>query len=59
MTSEKNAVKNSKPSKKIDPDQSQKDWQEQEDYLEEALEETFPGSDPIAPGHVKKPARDL
>lgn len=26
--------------------------QEQDDYLEEALEETFPASDPIAPGHV-------
>lgn len=24
---------------------------EQDDYLEEALEETFPASDPIAPGH--------
>lgn len=30
------------------------DWQEQEDYLEEALEETFPGSDPISPGHPEK-----
>lgn len=29
------------------------DWQEQEDYLEEALEETFPGSDPIAPGRPR------
>ena len=27
---------------------------EQDDYLEEALEETFPASDPIAPGEVKK-----
>ncbi len=26
---------------------------EQDDYLEEALEETFPASDPIAPGEVK------
>lgn len=26
---------------------------EQDDYLEEALEETFPASDPIAPGHVE------
>lgn len=26
---------------------------EQDDYLEEALEETFPASDPIAPGDVK------
>lgn len=34
---------------------------EQDDYLEEALEETFPASDPIAPGHPQeqpnKPAR--
>lgn len=26
---------------------------EQDDYLEEALEETFPASDPISPGKVK------
>ncbi|TWF47726.1 hypothetical protein [Neorhizobium alkalisoli] len=25
---------------------------QQDDYLEEALEETFPASDPIAPGSV-------
>lgn len=30
---------------------------EQDDYLEEALEETFPASDPIAPGDVKDHAR--
>ncbi len=28
------------------------DHKEQDDYLEEALEETFPASDPISPGHV-------
>jgi len=27
-------------------------WQKQDDLLDEALEETFPASDPIAPGHV-------
>lgn len=27
---------------------------EQDDYLEEALEETFPASDPIAPGDANK-----
>ena len=27
---------------------------EQDDYLEEALEETFPASDPISPGEVKR-----
>ncbi|MBB3595166.1 hypothetical protein FHX08_005576 [Rhizobium sp. BK529] len=26
---------------------------EQDDYLEEALEETFPASDPITPGQVE------
>ncbi|MCF3639094.1 hypothetical protein LXM94_03855 [Rhizobium sp. TRM95111] len=30
---------------------------EQDDFLEEALEETFPASDPIAPGHVDNPKR--
>lgn len=30
---------------------------EQDDYLEEALEETFPASDPIAPGEVKDHAK--
>lgn len=30
---------------------------EQDDYLEEALEETFPASDPIAPGSTKDHAR--
>lgn len=30
---------------------------EQDDYLEEALEETFPASDPIAPGEVKDPSK--
>lgn len=27
---------------------------EQDDYLEESLEETFPASDPISPGQVDK-----
>lgn len=33
--------------------------QEQDRYLDEALKETFPASDPIAPGHPqpKKPDR--
>lgn len=36
---------------------SEKERKEQDDYLEESLEETFPASDPISPGHVeKKPA---
>ena len=32
----------------------EKEHKEQDDYLEEALEETFPASDPISPGHVSK-----
>ena len=27
---------------------------EQDDYLDEALKETFPASDPISPGHAEK-----
>ncbi|NTJ06045.1 hypothetical protein G6L40_03230 [Rhizobium lusitanum] len=43
-------------SEKKKPKQAEKDHKEQDDYLEEALEETFPASDPISPGHVvKKP----
>lgn len=34
------------------PEDEKRKHQEQDDYLEEALEETFPASDPIAPGHV-------
>lgn len=30
---------------------------EQDDYLEESLEETFPASDPIAPGHPRRPEK--
>ena len=30
---------------------------EQDDYLEEALEETFPASDPIAPGEAEGHSR--
>ena len=30
---------------------------EQDDYLEESLEETFPASDPIAPGHPRRPQK--
>lgn len=30
---------------------------EQDNYLEEALEETFPASDPIAPGDVRDHAK--
>lgn len=36
----------------------QKKAREQDDYLEEALEETFPASDPIAPGRVDKAPAD-
>jgi len=46
MNHEKRPAKDEKPAK------------EQDDYLEEALEETFPASDPIAPGHVDKKPSD-
>ncbi|GES42620.1 hypothetical protein RsS62_18720 [Rhizobium dioscoreae] len=36
----------------------EKKHKEQDDYLEEALEETFPASDPISPGHVSKKPED-
>ncbi|CDZ35826.1 hypothetical protein NOJ28_01635 [Neorhizobium galegae] len=40
------------------PGKSAKDIaKEQDDYLEESLEETFPASDPIAPGHPQKPEK--
>ncbi|MBB3445705.1 hypothetical protein FHT93_005585 [Rhizobium sp. BK379] len=34
--------------------------QEQDEYLEESLEETFPASDPIAPGRPsRQPPKDV
>lgn len=39
------------------PKGADEEWQVQDDFLEEALEETFPGSDPISPGHVIHPKR--
>ncbi len=41
---------NDKKQQKLD----EKERKEQDDYLEEALEETFPASDPISPGRVAK-----
>lgn len=43
---------------KKQPKPSEKERKEQDDYLEEALEETFPASDPISPGHVSKKPED-
>ncbi|MFN7023746.1 MAG: hypothetical protein ACK4QP_04365 [Pseudorhizobium sp.] len=42
-----------------DPDTDAERAREQNDYLEEALKETFPASDPIAPGDPshKSPAK--
>ena len=43
----------------LDPDSKDaapREWKEQDDYLQDALEETMPGSDPISPGHVFKTA---
>ena len=45
---------NDKKQQKLD----EKERKEQDDYLEEALEETFPASDPISPGHVPKKPQD-
>jgi hypothetical protein len=56
MPTEKNSPKESLEKERA----SQKDKSpkaEQDDYLEEALKETFPASDPIAPGDVKDHAK--
>ncbi|MBB4568654.1 hypothetical protein [Rhizobium leucaenae] len=45
-------------SEKKKPKLTEKERKEQDDYLEEALEETFPASDPISPGHVAKKPQD-
>ena len=31
---------------------AEREWKEQDAYLDEALRETMPASDPISPGHV-------
>jgi hypothetical protein len=50
--SDKNPSSRSVPQKDRDAAAAKKQWQEQETFLEEALEESFPASDPIATGHV-------
>jgi hypothetical protein len=39
-----------------------KEWKHEDEFLDEALDESFPASDPIAPGHVppskEKPPKD-
>jgi hypothetical protein len=40
------------------PAKEEKTVKEQDDYLEEALEETFPASDPISPCRVDKKPTD-
>lgn len=45
-------------SDKKQPKLDEKQRKEQDDYLEEALEETFPASDPISPGRVAKKPED-
>jgi hypothetical protein len=43
----------------LDPDSKDaalREWKGQDDYLQDALEETMPGSDPISSGHVYKTA---
>ena len=46
------------PDQKKDTNDKKPADKEQDDYLEEALEETFPASDPISPGHVDKKPSD-
>ena len=56
MPTEKNSPKESLEKERArQKDKSPK--AEQDDYLEEALKETFPTSDPIAPGDVKDHAK--
>ncbi len=56
MSTDKNSPKDSLEKERArQKEQSRK--AEQDDYLEEALEETFPASDPIAPGDVKDHAK--
>jgi hypothetical protein len=50
--SDKNPPSAPAPKKDQDAAAADKQWQEQETFLEEALEESFPASDPIATGHV-------
>jgi hypothetical protein len=40
------------------PKVSDEEVVEQDDFLQEALEETFPASDPIAPGHSRHDGLD-
>jgi hypothetical protein len=41
------------------PSETDTSEQEQDDFLEESLEETFPASDPIAPGRPwREPSKD-
>jgi hypothetical protein len=53
--SDKNPLSTSAPKKDRDTAAAAKQWQEQETFLEEALEESFPASDPIPTGHVPPP----
>lgn len=50
MTQKQNDQAAPQPSRA--PTTPEEDWKEQEEALDEALEETFPASDPIAPGHI-------
>jgi hypothetical protein len=51
--SEKKPEKN-KPAPKTGAERTaEQEWKEQDAYLDEALRETIPASDPISPGHVQ------
>lgn len=45
-------IKTAEPTSK--PADTENAGQEQDDFLEESLEETFPASDPIAPGRPSR-----
>jgi hypothetical protein len=50
-------IKTAEPANK--PADTESAEQEQDDFLEESLEETFSASDPIAPGHTsREPSKD-
>jgi hypothetical protein len=52
MSAEMTKKRTTKPDKGPDPTVNH-DWNEQDAYLDEALRETIPASDPISPGHVR------
>jgi len=47
-------LEKNKPARKTGAERTaEQEWKEQDAYLDEALRETIPASDPISPGHVQ------